>query len=221
MATLDAEIVNADAFCLYRGMDIGTAKPTLADWRAVLITRSTPVTCAGRGGCCGLLGLRARRDRGAIQKRGRTALLVGGSGLYVQAVLDDLRFPPTDPQVRQRLEQELLGLLAGSDARTSCEDRSGSRRGDPTATADGSSGHLRSTRSLASPSLPPPGPAPDRSPSLRIGWDPGAEHVIAIAQRCFDDVGGRLAARSACASADPRTNGVASGRHRRSRCADA
>ncbi|MCB0897917.1 MAG: (d)CMP kinase, partial [Actinobacteria bacterium] len=98
-ATLDAEIVNADAFCLYRGMDIGTAKPTLADRRAVphhlVDTRDVQ-------DAVDVVDYRAeaRAAIEAIQKRGRTALLVGGSGLYVQAVLDDLRFPPTDPQVR-------------------------------------------------------------------------------------------------------------------------
>ncbi|HRY09335.1 MAG: tRNA (adenosine(37)-N6)-dimethylallyltransferase MiaA [Actinobacteria bacterium] len=182
-ATLDAEIVNADAFCLYRGMDIGTAKPTLADRRAVphhlVDTRDVQ-------DAVDVVDYRAeaRAAIEAIQKRGRTALLVGGSGLYVQAVLDDLRFPPTDPQVRQRLEQELLELgPAAMHERLA--------RIDPAAAeVILASNGRRIVRALEVNEVTGEsftatlGPAPEWSPSLRIGWDPGAEHVDrAIAQR--------------------------------------
>jgi tRNA dimethylallyltransferase len=103
------EIVNADAFCLYRGMDIGTAKPSRADRERVphhLIdthdVRDSVEVAAYQA--------MARAAIRRILAAGRTPLLVGGSGLYVQAVLDDLRFPGTDARVRARLESELAAV---------------------------------------------------------------------------------------------------------------
>ncbi|UVS77913.1 tRNA (adenosine(37)-N6)-dimethylallyltransferase MiaA [Actinokineospora sp. UTMC 2448] len=108
---LDGEVVNADAMQLYRGMDIGTAKITPAERRGVphhqldvLDVRETASVAAYQ-----------RHARAAIEdirERGRTPILVGGSGLYVQAVLDDLDFPGTDPELRTRLEAELTQVGA-------------------------------------------------------------------------------------------------------------
>lgn len=103
---LDGEVVNADAMQLYRGMDIGTAKITEAERRGVPhhlldvldVTELASVAAYQR---------HARRVIEDIIGRGRTPILVGGSGLYVQAVLDELRFPGTDPAVRARLSAEL------------------------------------------------------------------------------------------------------------------
>jgi tRNA dimethylallyltransferase len=102
---LDGEVVNADASQLYRGMDIGTAKLPFAGRRGVPhhqldvldVTQEASVATYQRA---------ARADFGAIAARGRTPVLVGGSGLYVSAVLDRLEFPGTDPDVRARLEAE-------------------------------------------------------------------------------------------------------------------
>ncbi len=106
-----AEIVNADAFCLYRGMDIGTAKPSSSDRDQVphhlIDTHDVEESVDVVG-----YRERARAAIESVRARGRTALLVGGSGLYVQAVLDDLRFPGTDPEVRRRLENELAEVGA-------------------------------------------------------------------------------------------------------------
>lgn len=100
------EILNADSMQVYRGMDIGTAKLPIDERRGIthhlfdLWPVSHPVTVAE-------YQQRARDCIADVQRRGRRALLVGGSGLYIAAVLDDLRFPGTDPQVRARWEQRL------------------------------------------------------------------------------------------------------------------
>ena len=102
---LGAEIVCADSTTVYRGMDVGTAKPTPEQRQRVrhhmidVAEPSDPFTVARY----------QHLARGAIEDiRGREhdVLLVGGSGLYVRAVVDDLLFPPTDPAVRERLEAE-------------------------------------------------------------------------------------------------------------------
>ncbi len=103
---LDGEVVNADAMQLYRGMDVGTAKVTAEERRGVPhhmldvldVTETASVAAYQRH-------TRALVDE--LLAAGRTPVLVGGSGLYVQAVLDDLRFPGTDEAIRLRLEAEL------------------------------------------------------------------------------------------------------------------
>ncbi|HEY0259271.1 MAG TPA: tRNA (adenosine(37)-N6)-dimethylallyltransferase MiaA [Lacisediminihabitans sp.] len=104
---LRAEIVNADAMQLYRGMDIGTAKLPVAARRGIphhLIDVLDPTDEAS-------VAAYQEAARSAIldvQGRGAMPILVGGSGLYVSSVLFDFRFPGTDQVVRQRLEAELL-----------------------------------------------------------------------------------------------------------------
>jgi tRNA dimethylallyltransferase len=103
---LGGEVVNADAMQLYRGMDIGTAKLAPQGRRGVPhhqldvleVTDEASVAAYQR---------HARTDVAAITDRGHRAVLAGGSGLYLRAVLDRLDIPPTDPQVRRQLEQEL------------------------------------------------------------------------------------------------------------------
>ena len=103
---LDGEVVNADAMQFYRGMDIGTAKITHAERRGVPhhlldildVTQEASVSDFQQ---------QARQLIGEIHARGKRAILVGGSGLYVRAALDVLEFPGTDPQLRQRLEADL------------------------------------------------------------------------------------------------------------------
>ena len=104
---MGAEIVSADSRQVYRGMDIGTAKPSLAE-RARVRHHLIDVVDPGERYDV----LRYQRDgRGAladIRARGRAALVVGGTGLYVRALLDglDLASLPHDPDVRARLEAE-------------------------------------------------------------------------------------------------------------------
>lgn len=103
---LGGEVINADALQLYRGMDIGTAKLPPGDRRGVPhrlldvleVTEAASVAAYQR---------QARAQVEELLAAGRVPVLVGGSGLYLNAVLDDLTFPGTDPTVRARLEAEL------------------------------------------------------------------------------------------------------------------
>jgi tRNA dimethylallyltransferase len=110
-----AEIVNADAMQLYRGMDIGTAKLPLAERRGVphhlLDVREVDEEAA-----VAWYQPEAREAIRSIHMRGGDAILVGGSGLYISSVVYEFHFPPRDPELRARLEQEseshgLEGLL--------------------------------------------------------------------------------------------------------------
>lgn len=103
---LDGEVINADAMQFYRGMDIGTAKMTVAERRGVPhhlldildVTQEASVSDFQQ---------KARDAIADIHGRGKRAILAGGSGLYVRAALDVLEFPGTDPLLRRRLEAEL------------------------------------------------------------------------------------------------------------------
>jgi tRNA dimethylallyltransferase len=103
---LGAEVVNADSMQLYRGMDIGTAKLTPAEREGVPhhLLDIWPVTMTAAVAEYQTLARAAIDD---ILARGRVPLLVGGSGLYIRAVLEEFEFPGTDPAVRARLEAEL------------------------------------------------------------------------------------------------------------------
>lgn len=103
---LGGEIVNADASALYRGMDIGTAKPTPAERRGIPHHQIDVLDVTDEASVAAYQ-LASRADLRAIAARGRTPILVGGSGLYVRAALDHLDIPPTDPGVRARLEADL------------------------------------------------------------------------------------------------------------------
>ncbi|TWX34152.1 tRNA (adenosine(37)-N6)-dimethylallyltransferase MiaA [Frigoribacterium sp. ACAM 257] len=98
-----AEIVNADAMQLYRGMDIGTAKVPVSERRGVPhhLFDELEVTAEAS---VEWYQSRARAVVDDVLARGAVPLLVGGSGLYVSSVLFDFRFPGTDAVVRQRFE---------------------------------------------------------------------------------------------------------------------
>ena len=101
---LHAEIVSVDSMQIYRGMDIGTAKPSPEQRRRVphhLIDVADP----GKPFSVAAFQSAARAAIDGILLRGRTPLLVGGSGLYYRAVVDELDFPPTDPSVRRAIEE--------------------------------------------------------------------------------------------------------------------
>jgi tRNA dimethylallyltransferase len=108
---INGEVVNADSMQLYRGMDIGTAKLRPAEREGVPhhaldlwdVTEPASVAEYQRA---------ARAAVDDIRARGRTPLLVGGSGLYVRAVLEQFEFPGTDAAVRARLEAELASVGA-------------------------------------------------------------------------------------------------------------
>ena len=103
---LGGEVVNADSMQLYRGMDIGTAKLTVPEREGVAhhLLDIWEVTFPAAVAEYQRLG---REAIDAILARGRVPLLVGGSGLYIRAVLEEFEFPGTDPEIRARLEEEL------------------------------------------------------------------------------------------------------------------
>ena len=103
---LGGEIANADAMQLYRGMDIGTAKfPPQA--RRGIIHHQLDVLDVSEEASLAAYQREARLDIAGIRSRQHRPIVVGGSGLYVRAVLDRLEIPPTDPVVRARLVDEL------------------------------------------------------------------------------------------------------------------
>ena len=110
---LGGEVVNTDSMQLYRGMDVGTAKVTDAERGGVPhhLLDIWDVTEAASAAAYQRL---ARTTVDALRAAGRAPVLVGGSGLYVRAVLDRLEFPGTDPAARARLEAELAVLGPGA-----------------------------------------------------------------------------------------------------------
>ena len=106
---LDGEILSVDSMLVYRGMDIGTAKPTREQRARVphhlldLVEPSEPFSAAA-------FQAAARDATRDVRRRGRRPLLVGGSGLYYRAVVDDLEFPGTERGVRQELEAEAAAV---------------------------------------------------------------------------------------------------------------
>jgi tRNA dimethylallyltransferase len=101
-----AEIVNADASQLYRGMDIGTAKVPVPERRGIP-HHMLDVLDVTEEASVAQYQIDARAAIDDIESRGAIPILVGGSGLYVWSVLYDFEFPGTDPDVRTRLEQRL------------------------------------------------------------------------------------------------------------------
>lgn len=99
------EIVSADSMAIYRGMDIGTAKPTVAE-RQVMAHHMIDVRDPASDVTVAEFQAEARSSIHEIQARDHLPILVGGSGLYVSAILDDLRFPGTDAQLRAELIRE-------------------------------------------------------------------------------------------------------------------
>lgn len=129
---LDGEVINADSMQLYAGMDIGTAKLTPTERAAVPhhLLDVWPVTRTASVADYQQLCRTAIED---VRARGRTPVLVGGSGLYLRAALDDLTFPGTDPELRAELEAELDrdGSLA-LHARLTAKDPAAAARMEPT-----------------------------------------------------------------------------------------
>ena len=131
---LPTEIVAIDAFTVYRGMDVGTAKPDAAT-RARVPHHLVDVLDPSEELTVVRFRDLAREAIAEVHARGAMALLVGGSGLYWRAVVDDLAFPPTDPDVRRAVEERHAGD-AGS-AHAELAER------DPAAAADIGARNLR------------------------------------------------------------------------------
>ncbi len=111
----DVEIVSIDSMQVYRGMDVGTAKPSPAE-RATVAHHLVDAADPWEDWSVARFQAEARAAVAAIEARGHRALLLGGTGLYVQAVIDDLRFPGEDLALRaaitERVEGEVDGLAA-------------------------------------------------------------------------------------------------------------
>ena len=129
-ADLDTEIVAVDAFTVYRGMDIGTAKPSPEDRQRVphhlidVLDPAQPCSVEWFQGA-------AREAIDGVLRRGRTPLLVGGSGLYFRAVVDPLEFPPTDAAVRSAIAERYRDAPAQAHRDLAAIDPPAAARMDP------------------------------------------------------------------------------------------
>jgi len=107
---IDAEVVNADSMQLYKGMDIGTAKLTTAERNGIEHHLIDILDIKDDANVAWYQQI-AREKIDQILSSGKSVVVVGGTGLYIKAILDDLNFPDTDPIVRQKItdEAERLG----------------------------------------------------------------------------------------------------------------
>ena len=110
---IGAEIINADSMQLYRGMDIGTAKLTVEE-RKGIPHHLLDILDVSEDSTVAWYQEQARAAITEIHGRGKDAVIVGGTGLYIKAILDDLNFPDTDPEVRAKLEAELAEFGAAA-----------------------------------------------------------------------------------------------------------
>ena len=101
-----AEIVNADSMLVYRGMDIGTAKPTVEE-RSRVRHHLIDILEVTETATVAEFQSRARAAIADCQARGAVPIVVGGSALYIRAIVDEFAFPGTDPLIRAALEREL------------------------------------------------------------------------------------------------------------------
>lgn len=110
---LKGEVVNADSMQLYRGMDIGTAKLSIQDRRGV-VHHLIDVLEVTQDSSVAQYQTMARAKIEELQRANTPVIVVGGTGLYVKAILDDLNFPERDPEIRERLqlESEAIGAIA-------------------------------------------------------------------------------------------------------------
>jgi tRNA dimethylallyltransferase len=107
---IKAEIINADSMQLYKGMDIGTAKLTMAERDGVPHHLIDLLEIKEEANVSWYQNL-ARNKIDELLAAGKSVVVVGGTGLYIKAILDELNFPDTDPKVRQQItdEAEKLG----------------------------------------------------------------------------------------------------------------
>jgi tRNA dimethylallyltransferase len=106
---LNAEVVNADSMQIYKGMDIGTAKLPVSE-RAGITHHMLDVLEVNQDSTVAWYQEQARAAITDIHARGKDAIVVGGTGLYIKSILDELNFPDTDPVVRASLELELATI---------------------------------------------------------------------------------------------------------------
>lgn len=124
------ELVAVDAFTVYRRMDVGTDKPGPGA-RARVPHHGIDLLDPSEECSVAWFQQQARTAIDAIHRRGRVPLLVGGSGLYFRAVVDPLAFPPTDPDVRERVHAEVGGQARRAHERLQRVDPDAAARIDP------------------------------------------------------------------------------------------
>jgi tRNA dimethylallyltransferase len=110
---INAEIINADSMQIYKGMDIGTAKLSLQD-RGGIAHHLLDILEVSQDSTVAWYQNLAREKITELHSEGKNVVVVGGTGLYIKSILDELNFPDTDPQVRKSLELEAEKI--GADA---------------------------------------------------------------------------------------------------------
>ncbi len=107
---IDGEIINADSMQLYKGMDIGTAKLSVDERNGIPHHLLDTLTVEEDASVAQYQAL-ARAAVDEIRTRNKAAIIVGGTGLYIKSIIDEMNFPETDPELRKKLESEaeLLG----------------------------------------------------------------------------------------------------------------
>jgi tRNA dimethylallyltransferase len=107
---IDGEIINADSMQLYKGMDIGTAKLSF-DERNGIPHHLLDILTVDEDASVAQYQTLARVAVDEIRNRNKAAIIVGGTGLYIKSIIDEMNFPETDPELRKKLESEaeLLG----------------------------------------------------------------------------------------------------------------
>ncbi len=107
---IDGEIINADSMQLYKGMDIGTAKLSV-DERNGIPHHLLDILTVEEDASVAQYQALARAAVDEIRTRNKAAIIVGGTGLYIKSIIDEMNFPETDPELRKKLESEaeLLG----------------------------------------------------------------------------------------------------------------
>ena len=108
---ISAEIINADSMQIYRGMDIGTAKLTVAE-REEIPHHLLDVLDVSEDANVASYQQLARTKIDELQTAGKNVIIVGGTGLYIKAIIDELNFPDRDIQVRDRIDKEATELGA-------------------------------------------------------------------------------------------------------------
>ena len=110
---INAEIINADSMQIYKGMDIGTAKLSIED-RGGIAHHLLNILEVSQDSTVAWYQNLAREKITELHAEGKNVVVVGGTGLYIKSILDELNFPDTDPQVRKSLELEAENI--GTDA---------------------------------------------------------------------------------------------------------
>ena len=106
---IDAQVINADSMQLYKGMDIGTAKLTITERNGVEHHLIDVLDIKDDANVAWYQNL-ARNKIDEVMAAGQSVVVVGGTGLYIKSILDDLNFPDTNPDVRQRITDEAENL---------------------------------------------------------------------------------------------------------------